>query len=349
MRITTNFSLRDFNTFKVESIAARYVRFDTQDEITGYLARHRLADHPHLVLGGGSNLLFVDDFDGIVLHPVLKGIDVIAADDSHIWLKAMAGEIWDDLVAHAVAKGWGGIENLSLIPGSVGASVVQNIGAYGMEVKDVIDRVEAISLIDHEPIVFSPADCRFGYRFSNFKGQWAGQFIITAVVFKLSRQPAFVLGYSGVREAVARLGETTLQSIRNAIIGIRKGRLPDPATIGNAGSFFKNPVVAKAVMVALRQAFPDLPHYPQDGNRFKLAAGWLIERCGWKGRQVGRVAVHDKQALVLVNLGGASGREIYSLSERVRASVQNRFHIDLEREVSVVPPGHPAPSPAEPM
>jgi len=344
MRITTNFSLKHFNTFNVESVAARYVRFDTQDEIIDYLARNLFADHPHLVLGGGSNLLFVDDFDGVVLHPMLKGIDVIAADDSHIWLKAMAGEMWDDLVAHAVANGWGGIENLSLIPGSVGASAVQNIGAYGMEVKDVIERVEAISLIDCEPTTFSPADCCFGYRFSNFKGQWVGQFMITAVVFKLSRQPKFVLGYSGVREAVARLGEATLQSIRNAIIDIRKSKLPDPATIGNAGSFFKNPVVAKAAMVTLRQAFPDLPHYPQDGNRFKLAAGWLIERCGWKGRQIGRVAVHDKQALVLVNLGGASGREIYSLSERVRESVKNRFNIDLEREVSVVPPGHAAQS-----
>ncbi len=336
MQLSTNVSLKSLNTFQVEALAARYVRFDAPDEIVDYLSRYPLGASSHLVLGGGSNLLFVDDVDGVVLHPLLKGIDVVDADRSHVWIRAMAGEVWDDLVAQAVANGWGGIENLSLIPGSVGASVVQNIGAYGVEVKTVIDRVEAVSLVSGKPVTFSPQACRFAYRFSNFKGAWAGRYIITAVVFKLERQPAFVLDYPGVREAVNGLGETGLDTVRRAIIAIRQLKLPDPSVIGNAGSFFKNPVVAGDAVDHLLRRCPDLPCYPQGKGRFKLAAGWLIERCGWKGRRVGRAAVHDRQALVLVNLGGAAGRDILALSERIRQSVRARFGVDLECEVQVV-------------
>ena len=337
MEIKTDFSLKTLNTFRVEAAASRYVRFGSEREIVDFLSRNTLNDRHHLVLGGGSNLLFVDDFDGIVLHPMLMGVDMVATDQKYFWIRAMAGENWDNLVALAVTNGWGGLENLSLIPGSVGASAVQNIGAYGVEVKTVIERVEAIAISDRQKIAFAPEDCGFGYRFSNFKGYWAGQFIITAVVFRLKRQPDYVLDYPGLQAALQSQAAIDLKSIRQAIVSIRQSKLPDPAEIGNAGSFFKNPVVDGTTLSRVLQIFPDLPFYPQGQNQFKLAAGWLIEACGWKGKQVGKAAVHDRQALVLVNLGEATGREIFDLSEQVRRSVQVSCGIDLEREVMVVP------------
>ncbi|MCB2146884.1 MAG: UDP-N-acetylmuramate dehydrogenase [Deltaproteobacteria bacterium] len=337
MELKTDFSLKAFNTFKVEAAAARYVRFDSENEIVDFLGRNPLDGGRRLVLGGGSNVLFVDDFNGTVLHPLLKGIQVVKSGRQHIWIRAMAGENWDDLVAFAVDNGWGGIENLSLIPGSVGASAVQNIGAYGVEVKDLIDTVEAISIHSPEKIRFTPNDCRFGYRSSKFKGRWAGQFIITAVVFKLNRKADFVLAYPGVKSAVERLGPVTVETVRQAIVSIRQRKLPDPALIGNAGSFFKNPVIDGRALDGMLKLDPDLPHYPQGDGSYKLAAGWLIERCGWKGRGMGRAAVHDRQALVLVNLGGATGLEILELSEQVSGAVQAMFGIELDREVLVVP------------
>ncbi|MFO7716125.1 UDP-N-acetylmuramate dehydrogenase [Desulfosarcina sp.] len=337
MELKTDFPLKAFNTFHVEAAAECYVRFDAENEIAEFLSRNPFGEQRHLVLGGGSNLLFVNDIAGIVLHPLLKGIRVAEADRRHIWIRAMAGENWDDLVAFAVASRCGGIENLSLIPGSVGASAVQNIGAYGVEVKDVIDSVEAISMESREKVIFSPLDCGFGYRSSHFKGLWANRFIITAVVFRLSRQPEFVLDYPGVKAAVEALGAIGLETIRQAIISIRQNKLPDPARVGNAGSFFKNPVIDGNTLNSLRRRFPDLPYFPQGEDQFKLPAGWLIERGGWKGKRAGRAAVHDRQALVLVNLGGATGREILELSEQVKGDVYDRFGIELEREVLVVP------------
>lgn len=336
MELKTNFSLKTFNTFNVDAAAARYVRFDSENEIVDFLSQDSLEGWRRLVLGGGSNLLFVDDFDGTVLHPQLMGIDVVEADRQHLWIKAMAGENWDDLVAFAVANGWGGIENLSLIPGSVGASAVQNIGAYGVDVKAVIDRVEAIAIDDRKKVFFSPKACGFGYRSSHFKGPWAGQFIITAVVFKLRRQPEYVLDYPGVEAAVETTGSASLKNIRRAIISIRQSKLPDPAEVGNAGSFFKNPVITEDILNGLLKSFPGLPHYSQGDDQFKLAAGWMIEACGWKGKRQGKAAVHDQQALVLVNLGGAGGGEILDLSEQVKGAVYDMFGIELEREVLVI-------------
>jgi UDP-N-acetylmuramate dehydrogenase len=336
MELKTNFSLKGFNTFNVEAVAARYIRFDSKNEIVDFLSRNPLGGRRHLVLGEGSNLLFVDDFDGIVLHPQLKGIQVVDADRQGLRIRAMAGENWDDLVAFAVTNGWGGLENLSLIPGSVGASAVQNIGAYGVEVKDVIDCVEAISIDACKPLRFSPKDCGFGYRTSHFKGTWAGQFIVTAVVFKLRRQPEYVLDYPGVKAAVETRGSVSLKTLRRAIISIRKSKLPDPTQVGNAGSFFKNPVITADALNGLLKSFPGLPHYSQGDNQFKLAAGWMIEACGWKGKHAGRAAVHDKQALVLINLGGAGGGEILDLSEQVKGAVYDMFGIELEREVLVI-------------
>jgi len=335
MEYKTDYSLKTLNTFGVAASAARYVHFDTADEITEFIDRNPLRAR-HLVLGGGSNLLFVGDFDGTILHPAFKGIDVMGEDGGHVRVKAMAGEAWDDLVAFSVANGWGGIENLSLIPGSVGACAVQNIGAYGVEVESVVERVDAITLDDGKPARFSTRDCGFGYRFSNFKGPWAGRFIITAVVIKLSRQPQFVTSYPGVVAAMENGTPVNLKTLRRAIISIRQSKLPDPAVIGNAGSFFKNPVINGEILNGLLKVYPDMPYYAKGVDHFKLPAGWLIEHSGQKGRRVGRAAVHDRQALVLVNTGGATGQEIFELAEEVKDAVFDRFNIELEREVLVI-------------
>ncbi len=336
MQIHKNYSLKNLTTFQVEAFADQYIRFDRMDEIFGYLSDRPLENHRHLILGGGSNLLFVENFEGIILHPLLKGIEVIKERADHALVKAMAGENWDDLVEFTVARGYGGIENLSLIPGSVGASAMQNIGAYGVEVKSAIDSIEAISSSEQKKVTFDPNNCGFDYRFSHFKGDWKGQFIITAVVFKLLRKPDYVTHYSGVQETVDKIGPLNLENLRKAIIKIRQSKLPDPAEIGNAGSFFKNPVVSDTVLNDLLKSHPDMPSYLQGDNQFKLAAGWMIEKCGWKGKTIGRAAVHDKQALVLVNPGSATGREIFELSEQIKNSVIETFGIELKREVLVV-------------
>lgn len=336
MEIRKNHPLAALTTFGVPAAAETYARFVSEVEILDFLDQRPLVERPRLVLGGGSNLLFVGDFDGVLLHPDLRGITVLEARPGHVLVKAMAGEKWDDLVALAVASGWGGLENLSHIPGSVGASAVQNIGAYGVEVRGVIQRIEAIALSERRKVTIRPEACGFAYRYSHFKGPWRGRFLITAVVFRLSRQPALVTHYPGVLQAVERIGDLNLGNLRRAIAAIRQAKLPDPVRLGNAGSFFKNPVVSRLQLDRLRSDFPDLPCYPQSGKGFKLAAAWLIEKCGWKGRAVGNAAVHEHQALVLVNRGGATGREILDLSKAVRRSVRDTFGVELEREVLVV-------------
>ena len=331
-------SLRNLNTFGIDVVADRYIRFDTENEIVDFIQRHPLKTATPLVLGGGSNLLFTGHVYNTVLHPRLKGIQIMEESGRQVRVRAMAGETWDDLVALAVARGWGGIENLSLIPGTVGGSAVQNIGAYGVEAQSVIECVEAIAMDTGKPALFTARECDFGYRTSRFKKTSGSRLIITAVVFRLNPHPRFVLNYPGVREAVEALGTVSLHSVRQAIINTRQLKLPDPAVLGNAGSFFKNPVVDRDTLQHLLTDHPDLPHYPQADGRGKLAAGWLIDRCGWKGRSLGRAAVHDRQALVLVNRGGATGMEILKLSERIRQSVCDTYGIDLEREVRVVGP-----------
>ena len=339
MKVSNNHSLKSSNTFGVEAHAACYVLCEEESDIVRFCRQPPLRDGPLLILGGGSNLLFIDDVDGVVVQPNVKGVHLVKKDRETVLVRAMAGENWDDFVAHTVNRGWGGVENLSFIPGSVGASVVQNIGAYGVEVKSVVHSIQAVCLGDGTRVTLPPDRCGFGYRASNFKAAWAGRYIISAVTFRLSRQPAYVLDYPGVQRAVDAVGEVDLKSVRQAIIGIRQQKLPDPKVIGNAGSFFKNPVVDPTVLNALRNRYPDLPCYPHRGNRFKLAAGWMIDQCGFKGKRLGRAAVHDRQALVLVNRGGATGREVLALSEQVRQAVYERFGISLEREVQVVPEG----------
>jgi UDP-N-acetylmuramate dehydrogenase len=335
MEIMTDYPLTDLNTFRVQAYANRYAKLSTITEVLDFLKSDGLQT-PYLFIGGGSNLLFVDDFDGTLLHPVLNGIHVLRKTHDHVLVKAMAGEPWDNLVAMAVANGWGGIENLSLIPGSVGAAAVQNIGAYGVEIKDILESVEAISIAEGQPVTFAGKDCGLDYRYSHFKGPWSGRYMVTAVVLRLRLTPGYVTHYPAVKAAVERIGPLTLATVRQAIIGIRQEKLPDPERVPNAGSFFKNPIVTPPVFGRLSRRFQGLPGYPMDKNRIKLPAGWLIEHCGWKGKTVGKAGVYDKQALVIVNAGGATGREIFDLSENIRQSVINTFEIHLEREVQVV-------------
>jgi UDP-N-acetylmuramate dehydrogenase len=332
----SDYPLKALNTFQIDAKAKHYVRFDRVDEITAFCAAEDLSETPYLILGGGSNLLFLGDVSATVLHPALKGIEVIHRDSDQMQVRVMAGEVWDDWVAFAVASGWGGIENLSLIPGSVGASAIQNIGAYGVEVKRVIERVEAFCLPEGDPVSFTADECGFGYRDSHFKSRWPGRHLITAIVFRLRLRPSFELGYAGIRQELKRIGPPSLANLRRAVISLRCRKLPDPAVLGNAGSFFKNPIVSADTLNVLLKEHPDLPHYPEGENRFKLAAGWLIDQCGWKGKALGDAAVHDRQALVLVNRGGASGEELLHLSQQIAQSVETRFGIALEREVRVV-------------
>lgn len=328
--------LEALNTFQVTATAERYVRFDQVEEIEDFLESSDLSQTPYLILGGGSNLLFVGDVAATILHPLFKGMAVVRKDAEHVWVRVMAGEVWDDFVAFAVAEGWGGIENLSLIPGNVGASAVQNIGAYGMEVEAVIERVEALTFPEGKAIVFRAGECGFGYRDSHFKSRWPGRHLITAIVFKLQRNHHFVLDYAGVRSHLEKIGAPSLANVRQAVIDLRRSKLPDPKVVGNAGSFFKNPSVDAATLKTLLEEHPTLPHYPQREGGFKLAAGWLIDQCGWKGKVRGNAAVHDQQALVLVNRGRASGEEILRLSREIEQSIEARFGVRLEREVQVV-------------
>ncbi len=294
-------------------------------------------DHPLLILGGGSNLLFRSDFNGLVLKNELKGIDVVHEDDSYVYLRAAAGENWHELVQYTVKRGWGGLENLSLIPGCAGAAPMQNIGAYGVELQDVFWSLEAFHLAEKTTVHFSKADCAFGYRESVFKNKLKGQFVILSITLRLQKIPIFHTSYGAIRQELDRMGVNGLSvsAISQAVINIRQSKLPDPAVIGNAGSFFKNPVVDMATHDRLKTEYADIPAYPQSDGTVKLAAGWLIEQCGWKGFRRGDAGCHEKQALVLVNYGNATGSDIFALSEEILQSVFSRFQVKLEREVNI--------------
>jgi len=289
-------------------------------------------------MGGGSNLLFTSDYyQGVILHSAIKGWQVVDEDEECVHLRVGAGVVWDELVAYTVAQGWGGMENLSLIPGEVGASAVQNIGAYGMEAKDLIETVDTIEIATGTLRTFACEECGYAYRQSVFKSELKGKFVVTHVTYRLQKNPVFHLDYGNIRAELERMGEgISLDTIRRAVIRIRESKLPDPQVMGNAGSFFMNPIVPRAVMEHIREAYPQMPFYEVDTERVKIPAGWMIEQCGWKGRALGRAAVHDKQALVLVNLGGATGREIIALSDAVRHDVKEKFGVDIHPEVNFI-------------
>jgi UDP-N-acetylmuramate dehydrogenase len=291
-----------------------------------------------LILGGGSNILPTRDIDGVVLRNEIRGIEVTGEDADHVYVKAGAGENWHLFVLHCIRNRHAGIENLSLIPGNIGASPMQNIGAYGVEIKDVFHQLEAYHINERSKRIFSLQECAFGYRESVFKHSAKGQYVITSVTFKLNKRPFFNTSYGAIQQELDRMGitELSLEAISQAVINIRSSKLPDPKEVGNAGSFFKNPEVSASQFESLKSSFPALSAFPLPNGNFKLAAGWLIEQCGWKGHRKGDAGCYSKQALVLVNYGNASGTEIYELSEAIIASVREKFGVVLEREVNVV-------------
>jgi UDP-N-acetylmuramate dehydrogenase len=351
MQILENISLLPYNTFRMDVRAEKMAVIEKREDLEAWTAEFGPASErnihptnyppspvPHpLVLGGGSNILFTRDIRGWVLKNELRGIQVVMEDEDHVYVEAGAGEPWHGLILHCIEQGWGGLENLSLIPGNTGASPMQNIGAYGVEIKDVFHSLDAWHLQDRAWVQFTGADCRFGYRESVFKRALKDQFIIASVTYRLQKKPVLHLEYGAIREELERAGvhEPTIRDVSDAVIRIRSSKLPDPARIGNAGSFFKNPEVGSDQFESLKKQWPGIVGYPLPEGRVKLAAGWLIEKAGWKGFRNGDAGCHDKQALVLVNYGHASGSAIYDLSEQILQDVRAKFGVTLEREVNI--------------
>jgi UDP-N-acetylmuramate dehydrogenase len=335
LEIRENISLRSFNTFGVEAVARYFTEIHFPNEWqelyqSGWLQKE------HLVLGGGSNILFTGDYPGLVILNRMRGIAVVAEDGDAVWLKSAAGESWHGLVMYAVANGWGGIENLSLIPGLVGAAPMQNIGAYGVELRDVFVSLEAMEVETGELRVFDREACRFGYRQSFFKEKGKGKYIILSVTLRLSKQPVFHTEYGTIRETIDKLGvqDLSVKAVSDAVIAIRQSKLPDPAVLGNAGSFFKNPTITAGQASALLSQYPAMPHFAAANGYVKIPAAWLIEQCGWKGKRIGNTGCHAQQALVIVNYGGATGEEIWAHAKNVQGSVLQQFGILLEPEVN---------------
>jgi UDP-N-acetylmuramate dehydrogenase len=338
MEILENASLKAFNTFGIDAKAAKMVRFSSAADLREIFSNEELSAMPRLVLGGGSNLLLTSDFEGLVLKNEVPGMEMIREDNEHFYVKSGAGVNWHELVVESINNGWAGLENLSLIPGNVGASPMQNIGAYGVEVKDCFHELEAFNLETLETETFDAEACQFGYRESVFKRQLKNKFIIVSVTFRLLKRPQLNTSYGAIKGELNSLGihQPTIVDVSQAVINIRSSKLPDPKVIGNAGSFFKNPLVTEEVYRRLVDENPSMPFYPAPEGKYKLAAGWLIEKSGWKGFRRENYGVHAKQALVLVNHGGATGSQIYDLSTEILADVKKKFGVELEREVNIV-------------
>lgn len=343
MTLSENISLKKFNTFGIDATARYFIEAESVPAVHNFLDDGQLSPQLQLILGGGSNILLTKNVNGAVLKNNIKGIELLKEDSENYFVKAGGGEIWHEFVLHCIEKNYAGIENLSLIPGCVGAAPIQNIGAYGVEQKDVFHELEAIDLRENKKTVFKNSDCEFGYRDSIFKRGARNKFIITSVTFKLFKKPRYNTSYGAINRELEKMGVTEISTsaISQAVCNIRRSKLPDPSVIGNAGSFFKNPTVTTEKYEELKKKFPDIVAYPMDGistpkQQFKLAAGWLVEQCGWKGKCFGDAGVHKDQALVLVNFGRAEGNEIYELSEKILQSVKEKFGITLEREVVIV-------------
>ncbi|RKE02601.1 UDP-N-acetylmuramate dehydrogenase [Marinifilum flexuosum] len=335
-QLLENYSLKKHNTFGIEAKAKYFFEFETEAEIQDFLKKNDIIDTQYIILGGGSNLLFTEDFDGLVLHPNITGIELLDEDEDSVLLRVGCNEEWDEFVEWAVNNDLYGIENLSLIPGKIGASPVQNIGAYGVEVREVIENVEAISIESKDAVIFSNARCEFDYRNSVFKNEYKNLFIITHVQFRLKKKSDLKLQYGAISKELEAYDEINLKNIRKAIIKIRESKLPDPEELGNAGSFFKNPIVDKEKADKLKAQFENMPSYEVNDSETKLAAGWLIEQCDWKGKRFGDAGVHKDQALVLVNYGNANGNDILKLANDIRKSVMFKFGVKLEMEVNAI-------------
>lgn len=339
MQIQENISLKSYNTFGIDTKARYFSSFSSVDELQTIIFKPQI-----LVLGGGSNILFTKDFDGLVLKNEIIGIEELHEDSEYIYVKAGAGENWHQFVLYCIERNWAGLENLSLIPGNVGAAPIQNIGAYGVELREVFCNLEAFHLQEKKIFNFTLGDCEFDYRDSVFKKKYRNQFAILNITLRLRKHPVFHTSYGAITEVLEKMGvkQLSIKAISEAVIQIRKSKLPDPAALPNAGSFFKNPILNKEQIEMLRANYADIPVYSHTNNTFKIAAGWLVERCGpgktgvsWKGYRKGDAGCHEKQALVLVNYGKASGKDIYDLSGEIMQSVKEKFDIVLEREVNI--------------
>lgn len=332
-----DFNLKEHNTFGIDVKCRRFIEFESVDELLQIVNSLTDADKPLLVLGGGSNMLFTADYEGTVLHSAIKGHVAVQTDEG-IMLRCGSGEVWDDIVSLCVSNRMYGAENLSLIPGDVGASAVQNIGAYGAEAKDIILKVEAVDLQTGKMCEFTNEECEYAYRKSKFKGEWRNRFVITYVTYKLSEVFCPCLDYGNIRAELEKrnIKVPTVEQLRNVIIDIRNEKLPDPKVEGNAGSFFMNSVVPKAKYEELVARFGNVPHYSVDDNNEKIPAGWMIDQCGWKGKSLGKAGVHSRQALVLVNRGGAEGKDIVALCDAIKRDVKDKFGIDIVPEVNII-------------
>lgn len=339
MRVKENVDLFPYNTFGIHAMARFMVTITTPDEAVEVFESDLFHQHPVLILGGGSNILLTKDFDGLVIKNEVKGISVVEEADATLQLKVGSGENWHELVMHCVANNLGGIENLSLIPGTVGAAPMQNIGAYGVEIREVISAVEAIEMNTGLVRTFSREECAFGYRESIFKQHLKGRYFISSITLTLTKtNHRFNVSYGAIMDVLKEknIKDLTIRAISDAVIDIRTRKLPDPSKIGNAGSFFKNPSVDAALFGQLKNDFPAMPSFPGENNLVKIPAAWLIEQCGWKGKTFDAIGVHKHQALVLVNYGGGDGRKIWELAMNIQASVKEKFNVLLQPEVNVI-------------
>jgi UDP-N-acetylmuramate dehydrogenase len=339
VRIEENKSLKPFNTFGIDVNAAYFVTVTSLQELQEVLSSTIYKNEKHLILGGGSNILFTNDFDGLIIKTALKGIEIVNETADTITIKVGAAEIWHDVVMHCVHNNWGGIENLSLIPGTMGAAPIQNIGAYGVEIKEVVEEVEAIDLITGEQKTFTHAECRFGYRESIFKNALKEKYFISSVTLTLrTKRHQLNVSYGAISDTLNQMNISTptIRSVSDAVVHIRESKLPDPRVLGNAGSFFKNPTITKEHFELIQKINPTTPSYQTVNQEVKVPAGWLIEQCGWKGKKINNVGVHSQQALVLVNYGNGNGKEIFELSEKIYESVKEKFNIMLTREVNII-------------
>ena len=335
--ISENVNLANYNTMGIAAIARYFVSVTSVEELKQVLAEPRFQSLPKFIIGGGSNVLFLHDFEGLLIHINIGGMEVMEEDDQSIILKIGAGENWHKLVTYCVSKGWGGIENLALIPGSVGAAPIQNIGAYGVELEEAFESLEAVEMETGQIKSFRKKECDFGYRDSVFKNKYKGEYVIATVTLRLEKHPQVNTSYRALSEMLKQKGisDPTIDDVSKAVIEIRQSKLPDPAEIGNTGSFFKNPVIGSKQFKKLQDAHPDIPHYPA-GDKVKIPAAWLIDECGWKGKRFGDAGVHKMQALVIVNYGNAKGEDIWKLAQQIQDSVKSRFGVSLTPEVNIV-------------
>lgn len=338
MQFFKNYSLKNYNTFGIDTYAKNFAVFNSVNDLQNLFQIKDYKNEPVLFLGGGSNILFTKNFDGLVLKNEINGIETIHEEEKYVYVKVGAGVNWHQFVLHCIHKNFAGVENLSLIPGNAGASPMQNIGAYGVEIKDVFYSLEAYHYRENKIINFTLNDCEFGYRDSIFKKRYKNQFVILNVTFRLNKIPHYNISYGAIEEELKKMhvGQLSIKAISDAVINIRTSKLPDPKLIGNAGSFFKNPEIYEHQLNQLKLIKADVPLYKINEDKFKIPAGWLIEQCGWKGYRKGDAGCYDKQALVLVNYGNATGEEILELSELIIKSVKDKFGLMLEREVNVI-------------